>query len=31
LTAALRIALETPEVEEGWLSGERVFVPAHLD
>jgi Fe-S-cluster containining protein len=31
LTAALHIALETPNVEERWLSGERVFVPAHLD
>jgi Fe-S-cluster containining protein len=31
LTAALRIALETPDVEDRWLSGERVFAPARLD
>jgi hypothetical protein len=31
LTAALRIALETPQVEQRWLSGERVFMPARLD
>jgi hypothetical protein len=31
LTAALRIALETPTVEERWLAGEGVFVPARLD
>jgi hypothetical protein len=31
LTAALRIALETPNVEERWLAGESVFAPARLD
>jgi Fe-S-cluster containining protein len=30
LTAALRIALETSDVEERWLAGERVFGPARL-
>jgi Fe-S-cluster containining protein len=31
LTAALRIALETPDVQERWLEGAGVFVPARLD
>jgi Fe-S-cluster containining protein len=31
LTAALRIALETPGVQERWLAGEGVFGPARLD
>jgi Fe-S-cluster containining protein len=31
LTAALQIALETPDVENRWLSGEKVFAPARLD
>ena len=31
LTAALRIALETPNVEERWLAGENVFSPARMD
>jgi Fe-S-cluster containining protein len=31
LTAALQIALETPDVEKRWLSGEKVFAPARLD
>jgi Fe-S-cluster containining protein len=31
LTAALRIALETPDVLERWLAGEGVFKPARLD
>jgi hypothetical protein len=31
LTAALRIALEEPDVEARWLDGERVFAPARLD
>jgi Fe-S-cluster containining protein len=31
LTAALRIALEAPDVEARWLSVERVFGPARLD
>jgi hypothetical protein len=30
LTAALRIALETPDAEERWLAGESVFGPARL-
>jgi Fe-S-cluster containining protein len=31
LTAALRIALEAPDLEERWLSGEKVFAPARLE
>jgi Fe-S-cluster containining protein len=31
LTAALHIALETPDSETRWLSRERVFVPAYQD
>jgi Fe-S-cluster containining protein len=31
LTAALRIALETPDAQGRWLAGERVFGPARLD
>jgi Fe-S-cluster containining protein len=31
LTAALRIALETPDVQERWLEGAGVFAPARLD
>jgi Fe-S-cluster containining protein len=31
LTAALHIALETPDIQERWLSGQRVFAPARLD
>ena len=30
LTAALRIALETPDVQARWLAGEGVFGPARL-
>jgi hypothetical protein len=31
LTAALHIALETPDGLERWLAGERIFAPARLD
>jgi Fe-S-cluster containining protein len=31
LTAALRIALETPDAQERWLEGVGVFGPARLD
>lgn len=31
LTAALRIALETPDAAERWLAGEPIFTPARLD
>jgi Fe-S-cluster containining protein len=30
LTAALRVAMETPDVWERWLAGEAVFAPARL-
>jgi Fe-S-cluster containining protein len=30
LTAALRVALETPDAEARWLAGERIFAPARL-
>ena len=31
LTAALRIAFETPDARERWLAGDAVFAPARLD
>jgi hypothetical protein len=31
LTAALHVALEMPDVDGRWLSGERVFAPARLE
>jgi Fe-S-cluster containining protein len=31
LTPALRIALERPDAEQGWLAGERLFAAARLD
>jgi len=30
LSAALRIAVDTPDVQERWLAGESVFAPARL-
>jgi hypothetical protein len=30
LSAALRVAVETPDVQERWLAGESVFAPARL-